>query len=409
MHSKDIKISSVLEAILLKHAGLSLPLNSNSRAIKELAAAVKTISDEYIASDDSFKGNLFKKQTLRTAYLVYYLPANLIKLFPMLDELFSHPEITGFSGSEVSILDLGCGPGTFLLAVLEYLAEKKKMLSRDLQQINLWGIDQMKECLATAREAIKNYIPAQSFPPDIRWKLQFKAGSLSSANFPCSLLPENKQFDLIIAGNVFAEIESAAYHQVAPVLEQLLSPQGTLILIDPGTRAASRNLIKLRNMLLEQTALTLYAPCLERGLCPSLDNPKDWCHQKLFWSPPEFIKVIDRHSGFSKRKGVRFAYFTFRKDGKRTAHPFCDFPREKIWRVVSYVIKGKGEERLFVCNGKERILVRRLTKDASPKNRDFSQALRGDCVVIDGMVKREAFFEINKDSLFKGTQADSKT
>jgi ribosomal protein RSM22 (predicted rRNA methylase) len=408
MHSKAVKISSVLETNLLEFAGLSRPLNSSSREIKKLSSAVKTISDEYVAADESFKGNLFKKQALRNAYIVYYLPANLIKIFPILDELFSHPEISGFTGPEVSILDLGCGPGTFLLGVLEYLAVNKNLLSREIQQINLWGIDQMEECLVTAREVIANYLQAQSFSPDIKWKLQFKAGSISSAEFSHPLLPENKQFDLIIAGNVFAEIKSIAHQKMVPVLEQLLSSHGTLLLIEPGTRAASRNLINLRNMLLEQTALTLYAPCLERGLCPSLDNPKDWCHQKLFWSPPEFVKAIDRHTGFTKEKGVQYTYFTFRKDGKRVAHPFCDFPRGKIWRVVSYVIKSKGEERLFVCNGKERILLRRLAKNISAKNGDFSQVLRGDCVVIDGLVKREAFFEINKDSLFKGTSADSK-
>jgi ribosomal protein RSM22 (predicted rRNA methylase) len=408
MHTKDAKISSELETILLQYAGLSLPLNSSSREIKKLSSAVKTISDEYVAADDNFKGHLFKKQALRNAYHVYYLPANLVKIFPILDELFTHPEISGFTGPEVSILDLGCGPGTFLLGVLEYLAGNKNLLSRGIQQINLWGIDQMEECLAAAREVIKNYLQAQLFAPEISWKLYFKAGSIPSAACPHPLLPENKKFDLIIAGNVFAEIESAAYNKVVPFLEQLLSSHGTLLLIEPGTRAASRKLIHLRNMLLEQTALTLYAPCLERGLCPSLDNPKDWCHQKLFWSPPEFIKAIDRHIGFTKEKGVQYTYFTFRKDGKRAAHPFCDFPQEKIWRVVSYVIKSRGEERLFVCNGKERILLRRLTKNISAKNQDFSQVLRGDCVVIEGRVKREAFFEINKDSLFKGRRAEIK-
>jgi hypothetical protein len=179
-------------------------------------------------------------------------------------------------------------------------------------------------------------------------------------------------------------------------------------LIDPGTRSASRNLIRLRNVLLEQTALTLYAPCLERGLCPSLDNPKDWCHQKLFWSPPEIIEAIDRHTGFTKEKGVQYTYFTFRKDGKRAVDHFCDFPREKMWRVVSYVIKSKGEERLFVCNGKERMLLRRLAKNASEKNEDFSRALRGDGVVVDGIVKREAFIEVGKDSLFKITRGEEK-
>ena len=408
MLRKDVKISAALETILLQSAGLSLPLTSNSREIKQLAAAVKTISDEYIVSDDHFKGTLFKKKALRNAYLVYYLPANLVKLFPVLDELFSHPDISGFSGSEVSILDLGCGPGTFLLAVLEYFAEKKNLLSKGVEQINLWGIDRVEECLAAAREIIKNYLPARSFPANISCKLHLKPGSIDSAEFPYPLLPANKQFDLIIAGNVFAEIESTAFQRIALVLEQLLSSQGTLLLIDPGTRAASRNLIMLRNLLLEQTALTLYAPCLERGLCPSLDNPRDWCHQKLFWSPPELIKAIDRHTGFTKEKGVQYTYFTFRKDGKRAVQPFCDFPQEKIWRVVSYVIKNKGEERLFVCNGKERILLRRLTKNASTKNQDFSRALRGDCVVVDGLVKREAFFEIGKDSLFKTAGNESE-
>jgi ribosomal protein RSM22 (predicted rRNA methylase) len=408
MLPKDVKISPVLEAILLRYTKLSLPLNSNSREIKQLAAAVKIISDEYLSSDDSFKGNLFSKQALRNAYLVYYLPANLVKLFPVLDELFSHPEISGLGGTEISILDLGCGPGTFLLAALEYLAAKENMLSRDIQHINLWGIDRMEECLATAREVIKSYLQAQPFPADISWKLHLKSGSIASAAFPYPLLPSNKHFDLILAGNVFAEIESAAFQTMAPVFEQLLSPQGTLLLIDPGTRSASRNLIRLRNMLLEQTALTLYAPCLERGLCPSLDNPKDWCHQKLFWSPPEIIEAIDRHTGFTKEKGVQYTYFTFRKDGKRAVDHFCDFPREKMWRVVSYVIKSKGEERLFVCNGKKRILLRRLAKNASAKNEDFSQVLRGDGVVVDGIVKREGFYEVGKDSLFKTTRGEGK-
>jgi hypothetical protein len=76
---------------------------------------------------------------------------------------------------------------------------------------------------------------------------------------------------------------------------------------------------------------------------------------------------------------------------------------------VSYQIRSKGGEHLFVCNGKERILLRRLTKNTSSKNQAFSQATRGDCVLIDGMVKRETFFEIGKDSLFKMTRGDNES
>jgi hypothetical protein len=113
------------------------------------------------------------------------------------------------------------------------------------------------------------------------------------------------------------------------------------------------------------------------------------------------VRVIDRHIGFTKEKGIPYSYFTFRKDGKALIHPTCDFPREKVWRVVSYQIRHKGEERLFVCNGKERKLLRRLTKNNSDSNQDFSEALRGDSVAMDGMVRREAFLDITRDSVFR--------
>ena len=401
MHGKNITLSPVLEQLLLQYAGLSSPVNAQSRAVKLLSAQVKTISDEYLAGDSSFKGDLFRSRALRRAYICYYLPVNLVKLLPVLDELFTHPDIKGFTEPHVSILDLGCGPGTFLLGVLEYLAAHQNLISGDVQKVAMWGIDQVDENVTTAKEIISRYLAEQKLSASIKWELSFRTGSITTAGFPYPLLPKETQYDLIIAGNLFAEIDQESFSALAPVLEKLLSPHGTLILIDPGTRASSRRLIQLRDMLLEHTALNLYAPCLERGLCPSLDNPRDWCHQKLFLSPPAIVRVIDRHIGFTKEKGIPYSYFTFRKDGKALIHPTCDFPREKVWRVVSYQIRHKGEERLFVCNGKERKLLRRLTKNISDSNQDFSEALRGDSVAMDGMVRKEAFLDITRDSVFR--------
>lgn len=135
----------------------------------------------------------------------------------------------------------------------------------------------MDENTAAARGLISRYLAAQKIPSSGTWKFQFRAGSITSAGFPHPLLPKDKHYDLMIAGNVFTEIDTGFFSGLAPVLENLLSPHGTLILIDPGTRASSRRLIQLRDVLLEHTALNLYAPCLERGLCPLLDNPRDWC------------------------------------------------------------------------------------------------------------------------------------
>jgi ribosomal protein RSM22 (predicted rRNA methylase) len=404
MQSKGITISPVLEKLLMKCAGLAAPLNPRSREVRKLSELVRAISDEYLKHESSFKNDLLQDRNLRRAYISYYLPVNLVKLHPVLDELFSHPDIQGFAQPAVSILDLGCGPGTFLLGVLEYLAAHQKLLCREKCEINLWGIDQVAENPAAAGEIIRNYLAAQEFPATVDWKLNFRAGSITAAGFPHPLLPKDREYDLIIAGNVFTEIDRESFPALAPMLEKLLAPHGTLILIDPGTRASSRRLIQLRDELLRYTSLNLYAPCLERGLCPSLGNPRDWCHQKLDWSPPQIVQAIDRHSGFTKQKGIQYSYFTFRNDGKALIYPACDFPREKLWRVVSFQIRHKGEERLFICNGKERLLVRRLIKNSSENNRDFSAALRGDSVVIDRVERREAFLNITKDSVFKRLQ-----
>ena len=161
MHGKNITLSPVLEQLLLQYAGLSSPVNAQSRAVKLLSAQVKTISDEYLAGDSSFKGDLFRSRALRRAYICYYLPVNLVKLLPVLDELFTHPDIKGFTEPQVSILDLGCGPGTFLLGVLEYFAAHQNLLSGDVQKVAMWGIDQVDENVTTAKEII-NQLPGST-------------------------------------------------------------------------------------------------------------------------------------------------------------------------------------------------------------------------------------------------------
>jgi hypothetical protein len=113
------------------------------------------------------------------------------------------------------------------------------------------------------------------------------------------------------------------------------------------------------------------------------------------------VKAIDTHLGFTKEKGIQYSYFTFRKDKKSISDIFQTIPQQNVWRVVSYPIKHKGEERLFVCSGKERNLLRRLKKNTSEQNQDFSLAVRGDCVQYDGSEKREQFIEITRNSIFR--------
>ena len=65
------------------------------------------------------------------------------------------------------------------------------------------------------------------------------------------------------------------------------------------------------------------------------------------------------------------------------------------------MIKNKGEERLYVCNGKARLQLRRLNKNSSDKNIAFGNALRGNCVFFDNLHERKDFLDIIKESTLK--------
>jgi hypothetical protein len=54
-----------------------------------------------------------------------------------------------------------------------------------------------------------------------------------------------------------------------------------------------------------------------------------------------------------------------------------------------------------VCNGRERLLLRRLNKNCSEKNIVFGNVLRGNCVFFDNFQIRKDFMEITRESIFK--------
>lgn len=400
MKSKtSLEITECLEKTILRFAGLPYPVERGQKGVKKLAGDVKKISGEYLDSENFSVRGLFNEPDLINAYLIYYLPVNLVKLFPILDELVSSHNI--FCEDSLSVLDLGCGPGTFTLGFLEYISKNIALFSH-IKNITLTGLDQARENVSLASKIINEYISSGPLPSGIRWKVHFQEGSIIT---PQRVLSESSNFNFIIAGNVLNEVKGENLAEPAKALDRHLSARGALVIIDPGTRRSSRNLIMMRDLILRETSLNLYAPCLYTGTCPVIKNDKEWCHEKSFWNPPEAVKAIDAITGFTKEKGIKYSYLTFVKEKKGRFWKRADIQPEKIWRVASYLIKNKGEERLHVCNGTERIILRRMLRNATEKNNAFPKVKRGDIVCFDGCVSRTYFFDIEKESSFEILQA----
>ena len=113
------------------------------------------------------------------------------------------------------------------------------------------------------------------------------------------------------------------------------------------------------------------------------------------------VKLIDQRTGFTKYKGVKFSYLVATRDNPPLLTPKNSAPGESLWRVVSYIIRNKVEERLYVCNGRERRLLRRLTRISNPSSVDFSSSQRGDIVAVSKADIRKNFINIGPETVFR--------
>jgi len=381
-HATHYALSPVFEQILARHCECAEPFAES--VLARLAAGVKKIADVYTGDREPCAA--FADPALRTSYAAYYLPCNAIKLFPVLSELERRRPMLG-RGGRLRVLDLGCGPGTLTLGLLDFYRQRSRQSALEL---DITAIDRDGGNCSSARELIQAYCAAAPEAPAAA-ALHILTGDVGRLD---SISPASG-FDCIMAGNLINELSPDRHADLARRIRALLKPDGVLIILDPGTLQSFKNLLQFRQELLGAQEMHLLAPCMQPGTCPLQHCPDAWCHEKLFWSPPELVRLIDARTGFTKHKGVKFSYLVASRSTSACA---C---ADNLWRVVSYVIRNKGEERLYVCNGRERRLLRRLLRITSAASADFSFSARGDSVIVSGAEPRKGFFDIGPEAVFR--------
>lgn len=319
-----------------------------------------------------------------SAYLSYFLPVNLSKVQVLLDEL---PEDRGMEASDrpMAVLDLGCGPGTGALALLDWLWHRSP--------------ERVKSVSVLAADAS----PAPLRNSKRLWEVYCQEVGISSGGLRCvegnlehplkgdlgKQIVRSRPYDLIIMANCLNELFTAAADppvERAAVVAQLLpflAPHGTIMIVEPALRQTARALHQVRNHLLKQGLCTVYSPCLHEGACPALDHPDDWCHEERPWQTPPAIAALDREVGFIK-DALKFSYLLLRTDGRTIV------PRSpQTFRVVSELRELKGEKRAWLCNETGRPEVGRLDRKASPHNASVDTWHRGAIVQIERIVRKE--------------------
>lgn len=358
----------VLDAIQDLIARQGLPL-------KKLTEAVEGLSRLFTKERGYLHRTYLDDRFLGAAYLQYFLPVNLAKIQVLLNEM-PVPD----PGEQFSVLDLGSGPGTGSLAVLDWWHQRSVS-----QALSVTAVDGSSEALRHTGQLWNRYCQRARITAA---NLQTIEGDLERREW-LEQVKQRAPFDLVILANVLNEIhvdvKDSLEARTCLVVEalSLLAPHGTVMVVEPALRGTSRSLLQIRDQLVREGRCTIYSPCLHEDGCPALVSPTDWCHEERAWEPPLIIRQIDDEVGFIK-DALKFSYLLLRKDGKTITDR-----RPDVYRVVSELRVMKGEKRAWLCNEQGRQEVGRQDRLVSPENEAFDQWHRGAIVQIEKIAHKE--------------------
>lgn len=219
----------------------------------ELIQAIDLLAKNFTSNRDDLSKYLDNPKMV-AAYTAFYMITNYPKLEAVMQKLEGYDKYF----IDKDIVDIGCGPGTFLLALRNKYSDNKTRFI---------GV----ETSAVMRKQAK--------------KLANGLG-LENIFITDSLKNLKLQNPSVIFGHSINEMG----HSIAMNYIKKLNPESILI-IEPGTKQAFSHLIKLRDEILSRNFNMIY-PCPSAGPCPMSES--DWCHQYVYVKQDEEIARISQ-------------------------------------------------------------------------------------------------------------------
>ena len=298
------------------------------------------------------------------ARLRFFLARDLPKLAGPVHELALAGALP--SGDRWRVLDLGAGLGTTTFSFLRgALAAGARPAAVEVD-----AIDQTAEALQGFR-ALAERAGEVGLPP-----LEVRAHT-GDVGATLRRLEGGASWDVILLGLFVNELPFGERLALLETLRPLLSPEGTLLLLEPALRETTRALHRLRDAVAGEW--TVFAPCIRTGPCPMLEGERDWCHEEERLALPSELEAVARAAGLRGDR-LRYSYLTLRRDARRLA----DHTGADTWRVVSQPLKTKGKLEIYGCAQQGRVRLTRLDRHASEVNEPFGDARRGQVLALEG-------------------------
>lgn len=372
----------------------------NSKDTVYFSRGIKKLNPLFTTERDRRALNYFSDPVLRSGYLAYYLPVNLIKTVMILER--------GFADSvkwpkKIHVADIGAGPLTMSLGFLLWFTHRLGKKIHD-HEIIIEAFEQNTHILKDGSTIFKSLLEQIPLLRPAKISLNIKQANILRHRFV------SRPFDLILLGNFFNEVpERQNQWELAQKILDNTSTDGTrLIILEPGTKKSARDLQALRDQLIEHSRFSVLAPCLHQNTCPlNLEAKGDWCHFTQNWQTPDFIRDMDHYSGLEK-KWLVYSYLVMQKNTPAPEHPDEEFV------AITDLFKKSRCNEIVGCGPPGRVRFILQSREYSENNRSLLNLRRGVCFMVrplkvNSPARGEKFCNLGADTLVKTEYPSSVT
>lgn len=344
-----------------------------TREFRQVVADVQTLIKGLETGRGLVGENYFNQPSLLGSYLLYQWVLHYQQGLSLINEMPSPPR---------RVLEIGSGPAPFAFAALRHGAQEALALDQNLTALQLGA------------EISGRY----GYPLTIRKQ--------DCVQRPLAV--EGK-FDLIVIGHCLEEFFPDTLKQAKEKQKefinrvlQLLTPEGTLLLVENSLIPSNRRILMLRDQLVKQ-GIAVQAPCVWRGECPALQTQNSPCYAQREFEKPYIIKEIQRAAQINLNS-LKMSYLMVRS-------PEADWPilpDQELYRVISPPVQTDRGTRYYLCGTQGKKSLGSHLKQYPADARAFEYLKRGELISIEGAIEKSHTLDIVEETKVKVEAATGK-